>query len=204
MATPPPIGAELPLTVQLVSVSVPPLYRPPPAVSPNAVSGYGLLAELPLTLQSDSVGAVVLHAATIAGGHAGAIAGGLPPVIVSPEIEAVTNASTWKTRLAPPPLTVTPAAGPVIVSVPVVLLSSSWVPVRVIVCGRLEHVGSKVMRVCRGSGVVEGDRLWQAQEACAWDEGIARGIHDQAAVDQAGVCQIEQSVEEPVAVATTV
>ena len=39
-------------------------------------------------------------------------------------------ASTWNTRLCPPPLTVTPAFGPVIVSVPVVSLSSSWVPVR--------------------------------------------------------------------------
>ena len=47
-------------------------------------------------------------------------------MIVSPEIDAVTPASTWNTRLSPPPLTVTPAAGPVIVSVPLVLLSSSW------------------------------------------------------------------------------
>ena len=49
-----------------------------------------------------------------------------PPVIVIPEIDAVTPGSTWNTRLAPPPLTVTPAAGPVIVSFPVVSLSSSW------------------------------------------------------------------------------
>ena len=64
----------------------------------------------------------------------------VPPVIVSPEMDAVTPASTWNTRLSPPPLTVTPAAGPVIVSVSLVLLSSSWVPVRVIVCGVLEHI----------------------------------------------------------------
>ena len=67
---------------------------------------------------SVSIAAVVVQAA--------AVAGALPPVIVSPEIDAVTPASTWNTRLRPPPLTVTPAAGPVIVSVPVVSLSSSW------------------------------------------------------------------------------
>ena len=50
----------------------------------------------------------------------------LPPVIVSPEIDAVTPWSTWNTRLSPPPLTVTPAAGPVMVSPSLVLLSSSW------------------------------------------------------------------------------
>ena len=48
----------------------------------------------------------------------------VPPVIVSPEIDAVTLALTWNTRLAWLPLTVTPAAGPVIVCVPVVLLSA--------------------------------------------------------------------------------
>ena len=37
-----------------------------------------------------------------------------------PEIDAVTFASTWNTRLALLPLTVTPAAGPVIVCVPLV------------------------------------------------------------------------------------
>ena len=54
-------------------------------------------------------------------------------------------ALTWNTRLGPPPLTVTPAAGPVIVCVPLVLVSSSWVPVRVIVCGVAKTVGSKVI-----------------------------------------------------------
>ena len=43
-----------------------------------------------------------------------------------------------RTPGCPPPLTVTPAAGPVIVSVPPVLLSSSWLPVRVIVWARGE------------------------------------------------------------------
>ena len=66
-------------------------------------------------------------------------------MIVSPEMDAVTPLSTWNTRLSPPPLTVTPAAGPVIVSVSVVLLSSSCVPVRVIVCGVANTFGSKVM-----------------------------------------------------------
>ena len=48
-----------------------------------------------------------------------------PPVIVSPERDAVTLASTWNTRLVPPPLTITPAGVPelVIVWVPPVLLS---------------------------------------------------------------------------------
>ena len=77
--------------------------------------------------------------------QAAAVAAALPPVIVSPEIDAVTPPSTWNTRLSPPPLTVTPAFGPVIVSVPLVSLSSSWVPVRVIVCGVLNTVLSKVI-----------------------------------------------------------
>jgi hypothetical protein len=67
----------------------------------------------------------------------------LPPVIISPEMDAVTSASTWNTRLSPPPLTVTPAAGPVIVAVPTVSLNSSWVPARVIVCGVLNTPLSK-------------------------------------------------------------
>ena len=66
-------------------------------------------------------------------------------MIVSPEIDAVTPPSTWNTRLSPPPLTVTPAFGPVIVSVPVVSVSSSWVPVRVIVCGVLNTLLSKAI-----------------------------------------------------------
>ena len=43
------------------------------------------------------------------------------------------------------PLIVTPAAGPVIVSVPVVLVNESWVPFRVIVWGLAKTVGSKVI-----------------------------------------------------------
>ena len=100
-------------------------------------------------------------------------------MIVSPEIDAVTPASTWNTRLAPPPLTVTPAAGPVIVSVPVVLLSSSWPPVRVIVCGGGED------------GRVEGDRVgrrrsrWPARSpragsVCAGDDRVVGRVFDHA------------------------
>ena len=55
--------------------------------------------------------------------------------MVIPEIDAVTPASIWNTRLSPPPLTFTPTVGPEIVSIPVVLLSSSWLPARVIVFG---------------------------------------------------------------------
>src|SRR5262245_22014105 len=88
--------------VQLVSVAVPRLYRPPPTDA-------------------------------------------LPPVIVSPEIGAVTPPSIWNTRLALLPLIVTPAAGPVIVSVPLVSVSSSWPPLRVIVRAVLNTVGSKLI-----------------------------------------------------------
>jgi hypothetical protein len=66
-------------------------------------------------------------------------------VIVNPEMDAVTSPSTWNTRLFPPPLTVTPLFGPVIVSVPVGSLSSSWPPVRMIVFGELNTVLSKVI-----------------------------------------------------------
>ena len=69
-----------------------------------------------------------------------------PPVIVSPEIDAVTLGLIRNTRLSPPPLTVTPAAGPVIVSVPCVSLSVELaLPVRVIVWAVAKTVGSKVI-----------------------------------------------------------
>ncbi len=66
-------------------------------------------------------------------------------MIVIPERDTVTPPSTWNTRLEWLPLTVTPAAGPVIVSVPVVLLNSSWVPLKVIVIAVLNTVLSKVI-----------------------------------------------------------
>ena len=85
------------------------------------------MTELPLMVQSVSVAVPLLYRPPppLA----------VPPLIVSPEKDAVTPASTWNTRLSPPPLTVTPAAGPVIVVTPVVSVSSSCVPARVIVRG---------------------------------------------------------------------
>ena len=115
--------------VQLVTVAEPlRLNRPPP--SP--------LAKLPLmvTLVSVSTPPSLYRPPPLAA---------LPPVIVSPEMDAVTFASNWNTRLSPPPLIVTPAAGPVIVCVPLVLLSSSWLPVSVIVCGVANTVLSNVI-----------------------------------------------------------
>ena len=46
-----------------------------------------------------------------------------------------------------------------IVSVPLVLLSSSWLPVRVIVCGVAKTVGSKVIVSAPVSDVGQVDRL---------------------------------------------
>src|SRR5260370_39865215 len=59
----------------------------------------------------------------------------LPPLIVRSDRDADAPGLMANTRLALLPLIVTPAAGPVIVSVPVVSLSSSWVPPRGIVSG---------------------------------------------------------------------
>jgi tetratricopeptide (TPR) repeat protein len=47
-------------------------------------------------------------------------------VEVAAELGLLEPLSIWNTRLSPPPLTVTPAAGPMMVSVPVLSLSSSW------------------------------------------------------------------------------
>src|SRR5215468_1578411 len=110
---PPPLGAELLATVQSVSVRVPPLlHRPPPFVEPTVLT---LL--LTVQLVSETVPPWLYSPA--------------PFVVVEPFVMvrsvkvAVTPPSTWNTRLAPPPLTVTPTAGPVIDTAPVVLLSSS-------------------------------------------------------------------------------
>ena len=113
--------------------------------------------------------------------------GVVPSVIVSPEMDAVTSASTWNTRLRPAALTVTPLFGPVIVSVSLVLVSSSWVPVSVIVCAVLNTWLSKVIcRVSRAIEVGEEDGFRQAQEARSREEA-ARRIHDQVREDRAGV-----------------
>ncbi len=84
-------------------------------------------------------------------------------MIVSPEMDAVTPDSTWNTRLSPPPLTVTPAAGPVIVSVPLVLLSASWPPVSVIVCARGEDSRVEGDRVGAGLDIGQVDRPAQVE-----------------------------------------
>ena len=73
-----------------------------------------------------------------------------------PEIDAVTPPSTSKTRLFPPALTVTPAAGPVIVCFPPVSASSSWLPLSLIVCGVLN------------GGWIEDERLLCCFLALAW------------------------------------
>jgi hypothetical protein len=67
-----------------------------------------------------------------------------PPVRVRPESDAVTPASTWKTRLDPPPLMAS-LPGPRIVTGPVASLSSSGPAVRAMTA-RLANVDlSKVM-----------------------------------------------------------
>ncbi len=55
----------------------------------------------------------------------------------------MTPESIWKTRLAPPPLIVTPAVGPVIVGEPE--LNASWPAVRVIVWAVLNTVELNVI-----------------------------------------------------------
>ena len=68
-----------------------------------------------------------------------------PPVMVRPEIVAVTSVALERSDgEARRPLTVTPADGPVIVVVPAVLLSSSVAP-SVMVCRRVKTVGSKLI-----------------------------------------------------------
>ena len=89
---PPPVVAlaELPLTVQLVSVSDRRSVRPPPVPE----------AELPLTVQSVSV----TEPPSLYRPPPFPVVE--PSVMVRPLKLAVTPPSTWNTRLAPPPLTV--------------------------------------------------------------------------------------------------
>ena len=70
----------------------------------------------------------------------------LPPVIVSPEIDAVTPAVDLEHPARLPPLTVTPAFGPVIVVRPgrVAQLELAE-PIRVIICGVLKTLLSKAI-----------------------------------------------------------
>src|SRR3954453_2519498 len=67
--------------------------------------------------------------------------------MVNPERDALAPPLTWKTRLSPPPLTVTPAVGPVIVQVGIVpvFVNSSWPPVGGIVCMLAKILGEKLL-----------------------------------------------------------
>ena len=171
--------------MQLVSVAVPQLmYRPPPCrggvaadgavgqrgravvtVHPAAVDA----AELPLTVQLVSVSVP------------SSLSRPPPLPVVLPAGDRQSRdrrrdiASTWNTRLSPPPLTVTPAAGPVIVSVPVVLLSSSWPPVRVIVCGVLKTDWSNVDRVGPRGRIRQADLIAQRADAAVGGVGHGEG-----------------------------
>ena len=94
---------------------------------------------------------------------------------------------------------VKPAAGPVIVSVPVVSLSSSWPELRVIVCGVAKAVGSKVIVVGTPLGVGVEDRL--AERAGAAVVGVAHQeagqeasvLHDLQAGAESEECRAEYS-----------
>ncbi len=68
-----------------------------------------------------------------------------PPESVSSDSDPVTPASTSNTGLGPLPLTITPAAGPVIVWVPPVLLNASWPDVNAIVWVPVKTAGSKLI-----------------------------------------------------------
>src|SRR6516162_3925776 len=103
-----PPTTELPLIVQLISVAwdwVPELSRPPPAVATLSLRVQPVSRTVPRLYRPPPAVAA-------------------PSVIVSPEKEAETPGSTWNTRLSPPPLIVTPAAEPVIIVIPVLLLNS--------------------------------------------------------------------------------
>ena len=103
-----------------------------------------------------------------------------PPVIVRPERLAEVPLSTWKTRLAPPPLTASlPRPGPRIVIGPVALLSSSGPAVRVMTDGLGEG------RLVEGDGgaavedVGEVDGLAEAELARGRAEAVDGGVDDQ-------------------------
>src|SRR5262245_50971284 len=160
---PPEMTAVFDARVQLVTVTVPfVLHRPPPkraallllkvqpiSVTPLALwlnSPPPLAAVLPLTVQSVRTSVPLLIRPPPSAPKA------LPPVIVSPDIAADAPLLTWNTRSVLLPLIVTPAAGPVIVVV-AASVSVSWPPVRVIVCGVLNTVLSKVIVSAPGCGL---------------------------------------------------
>ena len=78
-------------------------------------------------------------------GSAATAAWPLPITAEGADRIAVVPATRLATKPTTPPLTVTPAFGPVIVSVSPVLVSSSCVPVKVIFCGVAKTCLSKVM-----------------------------------------------------------
>ena len=59
---------------------------------------------------------------------------------------AVTLGLIWSTRLIPPPFTVTPAAGPMMLSSNAVLLITSWPAVKLIVCAVAKTLGEKLIK----------------------------------------------------------
>jgi hypothetical protein len=97
---PPPKSQVLPLKVTLVNVAVALFHRPPPPSVAELLEKVQLVSVTVPSLSSPPPSLPPV---------------GLPWVIVSPDMDAVTLASTWNTRLVPPPLIVTPPAGPVIV-----------------------------------------------------------------------------------------
>src|SRR6516165_6933605 len=109
---------ELPVIEQLLREMVPVLNRPAP--EPPKLLTYELLVRLQSV--NDLVPALNMPAPWLA----------LPLAMVSFEIVAVPPLLTWITRLRPPPLIVTPAAGPVMDMDLVVLPNTSGDPVNVI------------------------------------------------------------------------
>ena len=169
--TPPPSALnathELSLTVQSVSVVVPLVKRGQTAAAAGeavfgAVAADRAVGQRDVAALVAQAGAVAAELAADPGGiagdravgqgrrapvdeHAAAAAASRAPRDGQAVKSAVTPPSTWNTRLAPPALIVTPACGPLIVSVPVMSDSSSWPPVRAIVCGVWNTVMSKTI-----------------------------------------------------------
>ena len=109
--------------------------------------------------------------------------------MVNPEMEAVTPLSTWKTRLRPPPLIVTPAAGPVIVKIGTGLLNSSWPPVTVIVCPPVKTAGSKLIAIGAGERIRQAHGSGQGQLGRIRVDRPGSRLDDQAGLEGADVDQ---------------
>ncbi len=166
---PPPSLAELPLMVHSVSVAVPSSPQPA-AVVFRRVAGDGTVGERRRAL--------VIQAAAVEIGRAAGDGQGRrwqPSRRYRPE----TLGS------CPPPLTVTPAAGPVIVSVPPVSVSSSWPCASVIVCAarRRSVEGDRLGTVQQ---IRQADSLAQAQVARGRAGAVARGIDHEPGLNLEG------------------